>query len=617
MNARINKKLEKHSELQRKNTLQLRKSRLYIWILSLLSSLLLSIPFLIPGTGIVAFVAFIPLLSAEYIARENNIKYFWIVYYIAFLIWNIATTFWVYIATPPGAIAAFTLNALQMAIIFALFRWMRGLTKGFLPYVFLIITWLAWEHSYFTWHVSWPWLVLGNSFASSIKYIQWYEFTGTLGGSLWILLINTLLYRIIILKIRGDKILVSTIGLAIILFIPLILSLSMYFSYNSKNNNIGSSKQVHFSIIQPNIDPYGDKFGGLSQKQQTSILLDLSQKAINEFKITTFCANSSINDSVSNSINDSNKNFCNNNIITNILLAPETFLAASYDSYSVVNEENPFATPSFVTIYNYMKMLNADSCNTSPYCVDYNMILGAETAKIYLGPFKKDRNNQIIPPTETARMINNGIHFYDKFNSSIFIASNGDCDYYHKSKLVIMAESTPFTGIFKPLRKFAINLGGTFGGFGTQKERTIFTTKDSIKIGTAICYESVYGDYYRDYILKGANIMSIITNDGWWNDTPGHIQHLNYASLRAIETRRSIARCGNTGISALINERGDVLKRSNWWHPEYLNGVLNTNNYITFFVKNGDIVGRISRFLFMLFVLMGIVRQISKKYIVK
>ena len=105
--------------------------------------------------------------------------------------------------------------------------------------------------------------------------------------------------------------------------------------------------------------------------------------------------------------------------------------------------------------------------------------------------------------------------------------------------------------------------------------------------------------------------------DGWWGDTPGYHQHLSYASLRAIETRRSIARSANTGISALINQRGEILEQTEWWKPAYINGSLNLNNRQTVFVKYGDITGRIAKFLFYLFVLMAISRFISKKYIVK
>ncbi|MBR7157550.1 MAG: apolipoprotein N-acyltransferase, partial [Bacteroidales bacterium] len=146
--------------------------------------------------------------------------------------------------------------------------------------------------------------------------------------------------------------------------------------------------------------------------------------------------------------------------------------------------------------------------------------------------------------------------------------------------------------------------------YATQKEREVFVTEDSVKIGTAICYESVYGDYYREYILKGAQVMSIITNDGWWGDTPGYHQHLSYASLRAIETRRSIARCANTGISAFINQRGEIIAQTEWWKPAYLSASLPLNDKLTLFVRHGDIAGRVSQFVFVLFLLMGTAARI-------
>ena len=148
------------------------KRNAMLWLLVLTSSLLLSIPFLVPHLGWVSLFAFIPLLAAEEVATQSGKKHFWIYYYTCFLLWNLVTTFWICNATVPGMIAAVVLNALQMAIVFRLFRWMRKLASGFMPYLFLIFTWLAWEHAYFDWDVSWPWLVLGNSFATSIKSIH-------------------------------------------------------------------------------------------------------------------------------------------------------------------------------------------------------------------------------------------------------------------------------------------------------------------------------------------------------------------------------------------------------------------------------------------------------------
>jgi apolipoprotein N-acyltransferase len=88
----------------------------------------------------------------------------------------------------------------------------------------------------------------------------------------------------------------------------------------------------------------------------------------------------------------------------------------------------------------------------------------------------------------------------------------------------------------------------------------------------------------------------VITNDGWWGNTSGYKQHLTYSSIRAIETRRSIARSANTGISCFINQRGEIMQPTEWWVPDVIKSSLNLNEKITFYVKYGDYLGRVSDF---------------------
>ena len=250
---------------------QKRKINLQIWMLALASSILLSIPYIVPHTGLVSLIALVPLFLAEQLAHNSGKKHFFHVAYTSFLVWNLITTFWVWFATPPGAVAAFLLNTLQMAFLFTLFRWMRKFTNGFLPYIFFCIIWLAWEHSYQNWQITWPWLILGNSFSTSIKHIQWYEFTGVLGGSLWILLTNMLIHRIILLKNRQKPIKVSVASVAVLILFPTILSHILYATYKE------TPAPAQFAVLQPNIDPYKDKFGGMNQMHTfTIIVFDIS-----------------------------------------------------------------------------------------------------------------------------------------------------------------------------------------------------------------------------------------------------------------------------------------------------------------------------------------------------
>ena len=123
------------------------------------------------------------------------------------------------------------------------------------------------------------------------------------------------------------------------------------------------------------------------------------------------------------------------------------------------------------------------------------------------------------------------------------------------------------------------------------------------KVGAMICYESVYGDWSRIATKKGARFLAVITNDGWWGDTPGYRQHFNYARLRAIENRRDVVQAANTGISGIIDQRGDVLQRTGWWVETTLTATLNGNDAQTLFVRYGDFIGRTACFAFLVLLL--------------
>ena len=104
-----------------------------------------------------------------------------------------------------------------------------------------------------------------------------------------------------------------------------------------------------------------------------------------------------------------------------------------------------------------------------------------------------------------------------------------------------------------------------------------------------------------------------MTNDGWWKNTPGYRQHLSFARLRAIETRRSVARSANTGISALINQRGDVMQQTKWWQRTALRGNLQANDKLTFYVRYGDYIGRVVTFMAVLLLLYYLSSSLTAK----
>ena len=518
-----------------------------ILCLVLLSSILLSIPFLVPGTGYLSLVAFVPLLFAEQVADETRMRGFLWWHYLCFLLWNIATTFWVCNATIGGGIFACVANAFQMSLVFGLFRWSRKHLHGWLPYLFLSFAWIAWERWYLTWaQISWPWLVLGNSFARTTDWIQWYEYTGTLGGSLWIWACNLSVYGILMaLRSRRWKSLnikaktAAIAGSVLLFLLPPTVSLFL--------RPEPAEGEMDVFIAQPNIDVYG-KFGGKTQEDQNRILLGLLEKAPKDSAL--------------------------------LLIAPETFTGDI-----IMNGIQ--ASP---TVQSFKRFLSS-----RPLC---GLLFGASTWEYVNTPYR---------PSQTARQLNNG-SWVESHNTALMMTGEGDIQTYHKNKLVVGVEMIPYPAFFRPIDD---KLGGVMGRcIGDGKAANL--VYDGVKIGCAICYESVYGEFCADYVRDGAKLLTVITNDAWWGDTPGYRQHLSYASLRAIETRRWIARCGNTGISAIIDPMGKIVDKTAWWEPATLSGTVGLSDEMTFFVRHGDFTGRICVLMFLLMLLGTIVRRFVK-----
>ena len=530
----------------------MKKENILLWGLVLLFAVLMSVPFLVPHMGLIALFGFVPLLCMDRIADMLGKKRVWIYHYSAFVLWNTFTTFWVCNATVGGGIFAILANSLQMSTIFALFRMSKRKFSGTLPYIFLALGWIAWERFYFDAEISWPWLVLGNSFARTTWAVQWYEFTGALGGSLWIWACNLGIFGMMTALSDGRwhvwnmKARSAAVSACIILFIlPVTASLITGRKYK---DSMTVGEQLPVIIVQPNIDPY-NKFEAMSQDQQNAILEAQISKALE-------------------SRTDS---------LPLLVVAPETFTGGV-----ICGQYGRSATWRRFT--SFLKGHPG-----------VNMLFGASTY---------DYISSAIAPSHTARNVREGL-WVESHNSALMIDGTSRTEIFHKSKLVVAVEQTPYPAIFCKIDDM---LGGVMGRCVGQDEISLLHVRDGINgknipVGSAVCYESVYGEYYTGYILKGARAMTIITNDAWWGDTPGYRQHLSYASLRAIETRRAIARCANTGISAIISPSGEIIQPTPWWEPAVIEGNIPLRDDITFFVAHGDITGRVCSFVFMLLML--------------
>ncbi len=220
-------------------------------ILSILSGLFFYLSWPTMPFFILIFIAFVPVLWIERkvalsTKKQKTLKIFGYTY-LAFFIWNITTTWWVSQADFAGSVVAITLNSFLMTIPILLYSLTKRVIHQKLAYPSLILFWLAWEYLHLNWSLSWPWLTVGNVFAITPWAIQWYEYTGVLGGTTWVLLINILVFKNLI----SDR---NWYGKMIPPMFWLVLPIIISFFLFEKED--GNQEHRELVIVQPNIDAY-------------------------------------------------------------------------------------------------------------------------------------------------------------------------------------------------------------------------------------------------------------------------------------------------------------------------------------------------------------------------
>ena len=449
-------------------------------------------------------------------------------------------------AAIPISLIPFGLAALLMTLAFGFYYRLRKTTSRLWSYIGLICFWIAYEYLHQTWDLAFPWMNLGNGFAESHRLIQWYEYTGVYGGTLWILTANLIAFELYVAtQEESKKVNILRGALAAVVFIPITISLTIYGKYKEAVN------PANIVVVQPNIDPYS-KFGNIPAQEQVKTLIDLSK-----------------------SVAQPN---------TEYFIWPETAIPEFTD------EETVRSSPLYGTVQEFLNTYK-----------NGNVLTGIESYRLYDSA-----------KTPTARHVEHLGKYADSFNAAVQIENSAKVQFYHKSKLVPGVEQLPFASALSFMKPLFAAFGGTTGGYGKDDEASVFYAQSGMGVAPIICYESIWGEYVGESVRKGAQFIAIITNDGWWGNTSGKDQHLAYAKLRALETRRWVARSANTGISGFINQRGDVVKQSQWWVPAVLKADINLNEELTFYVKHGDyiaLVGCLGAGAFVIFILVAAARK--------
>ncbi|MBR0539712.1 MAG: apolipoprotein N-acyltransferase [Bacteroidales bacterium] len=513
-------------------------------LLAILSGGLLTAAWPTWGIAPLVFIGFVPLLLLEdRIAHGEKGKLFWLSF-LTFLIWNVATTWWVWNATP-AAIAAWVLNALFMAIVFNVFHLTKKkvFNKPWGNFI-LIPYWMAFELLTYLWAAKWPWLNLGNVFSSHHEWIQWYEYTGVAGGTLWILLVNIMIANIIqFFKSRETKPLFINIGVeAALLLLPIVFSTYIYKHYEDQG------KETEVIVVQQNCDPWNEQFDHQFDAQVIQNNINLSLPLVTANTRFVVSSESAIQEGI--------------------------WLDKTQDARALN------------TLHDYIQRFPQMA-----------FIIGGTTYEWVPQGMEDD-----FP----ARQIGDSDKYYYCHNSALLIDAD-DMQYRNKSQLTPGVEAIPEWMGF--LKNFSITMGIARGTLKTDPESKVMAFGDH-KAGVAICYESAFGEYVGSFCKKGADLLFVITNDGWWGDTPGYKQHFDFSKLRAIENRRCIARSANTGRSGFFNQRGDVLQQTQYWVPDAIRETLKANDKVTFYAKHGDYLSRIAVYLTFVLLITWIAKSI-------
>jgi apolipoprotein N-acyltransferase len=514
-----------------------------------------------PYTPCLLFFGLVPML----IALENIIqgehtrkgKKIFQTAFLGFFIWNTLSIYWVYnslkivgeIVAVPISLIPYSLGPLLMATACWLYFKLRQHLNRNISLALLVCLWIGYEYLHQTWDLKFPWMTLGNGFAVMHQWVQWYEYTGVYGGTVWIWASNIFIFLIYsgLREAQPAKARLKLISiLVVVLILPLAFSLFRYYTYAEVKN------PANIVAVQPNIDPYA-KITSVPVTEQVNSLIRLSD-----------------------SIGQANTEF---------FLWPET---AVFDDRPI-NEDKIRTNAYYLQIQTFLNKYK-----------NGNVLTGIETMKIY--------NSDLTP---SAQPMEGGNQYYDVFNAAMNVENSAEVQFYHKSKLVPGAESLPFGDALAFLKPVFAHLGGATGSYGSQKEPSVFYSQSGIGAAPVICYESIWGGYVAQYVHKGAQFIAIITNDGWWENTSGKDQHLDYAKLRAVETRRWVCRSANTGISAFINQRGDIVKQSRWWVKTAIKQDINLNSELTFYVLYGDYIAAIGSIIAIISVIFLLFKRIT------
>lgn len=506
-----------------------------MWLLPVLSGIFMGFNWPPANHSFLLLFSLVPLLKAEQyiILQKRSYLTYLGASFSTFFLWHVISQSWVFALGWGNAIGISVLNSflLSLFLLPAHLYKRKGYTS--LGHIVWVGGWLSFEMLHQNWELAYPLLQLGNGLYNLPWSIQWYELTGVWGGSLWMLLINILAFHVLDASMRNtlSRRLPLFLSFVVSICIPLLFSLFIWVSQTT------SQQKIEVAIVHPNIDCYMERFQ-MDPKSMLDKFISLSMTQISPS--------------------------------TDVLLWTEN---------AMVQEQ----WLDYLDEMTLIKMIK-DSFKLYP---NLSIISGTVINERF-----RPNQAEMLPldiPFNEALQTN-----YLTYNAAIQIVPiNKRSAFRSKQRLVPFEEGIPYPQYLGTIRE----LLGTKGNFtfSTRKyDKDIFITENGVKTSTLICYESAFGGEVASKVRKGAQLLFVVLNEGWYKNLKGAEQFKGLSVIRAIENRRAIARASNDGISCFINKRGEVQNYTDDFSPLALKQNMEVNNEKTFYSLHGDYIGWIS-----------------------
>ncbi len=543
-------------------TTEEKKERQRNRLLLILSGVLLGIsfpPFPFPFQLLMFFALvpyFIVIEKKKTLAEINRSTY------LTFFFFNLITVYWVgswqkgtdpFLMIAGGTLLFF--NPLLFLIPSTLFYIARRSFNEKFALLAFPFFWITYEYVYMLTDISFPWLTLGSGLSHFTIFIQLADVIGAIGISVIVIYLNILFYKAFInYKISPKKFTSYAAGIIIIFAIVI-----FYGSYRLSTFKVSGHK-IKVALIQPNLDPW-EKWEDNHPEEVTELYLKLSREAVEQG--------------------------------AHFIVWPETALPVYLMSPAYYSTKD--------SIYKFLQETNS------------YLLTGMPDIHYYQG------NEKILSDAKYSKI---GDFYYSTYNGILLLSPyTRSVQRYGKMKLVPFGEKVPFSDQLPFLGKF-FKWGVGISGWNVGRDTSVFIVPlkpgnssgiDTLKVNGLVCYESVYPYFVTSFIRKGAELITIVTNDSWYGRSSGPYQHKEIAVLRAIENRKSVIRAANGGISCIINPLGQTLKETNLFTRTILVGDVPIQKGETFFSAHPMIIPYFASYLSLSVFLFFLILKFRKK----